>query len=388
MSPQDQTPFRAIVLSLKPDASRIWLNADGDFRHELNDPPIGTSKPARQRRGSASSFERFPDGTLVWSKNGICHRHGGPAVIWSNGDREWWRDGLHHRSNGPAIEAADGSLQVWYRNGLHHREEGPAILYPDGSEEWFHHGLRHRDQRRLPGVVDGPAVNYPGELMQWYSHGVLHREDGPAVLWSDGRQEWFLNGRPHMELGPTSERPGRRMPDDGLLIPAPAGGPNEPPIGAVMPDDPRRGMRGEGTIEPRMRAVDAREQSSAGERRIGGHMPDGTIYAGLSPSNGKPLYTTPADAPLVGALQAAQSYASHLDAHGHADWRLPTKAELNLLFRNCAAIGAFNITGSLPDGWYWSSTHADDSFAWGRRFSDGFEMSFAVFSSLSVRLVR
>jgi hypothetical protein len=319
MYPQDRVPARAIVLSLKPDASRIWLNADGEVRHEFSDAPIGTSRAARQRRHHIGSFERFPDGTLVWSKNGVCHRDGGPAVIWSNGDREWWRNGLRHRSHGPAMQAADGRLQVWLRNGLHHREVGPAILYPDGSEEWFHNGLRHRQ--------DGPAINYRGERMEWYRHGTLHREDGPAILWRDGREEWCLNGRPHLEFGPTSARPGTKM-------------------------------------------------------------ADGTIYAGASPSDGKALYTMPEDAPLVGGLQAAQQHASSLDAHGHKDWRVPTKAELNLLFDNRAAIGAFNITGSLPDGWYWSSTSAAESFAWGRCFSDGFEMSFAVFSSLSVRLVR
>ena len=62
MYPQDRVPARVIVHSLKADASRIWLNADGDFRHEPSDAPIGTSKPARQRRGNTGSFDRSPDG--------------------------------------------------------------------------------------------------------------------------------------------------------------------------------------------------------------------------------------------------------------------------------------------------------------------------------------
>ena len=31
--------------------------------------------------------------------------------------------------------------------------------------------------------------------------------------------------------------------------------------------------------------------------QIGDEMPDGTVYAGLSPDTNKPMYTTPADAP-------------------------------------------------------------------------------------------
>ena len=54
----------------------------------------------------------------------------------------------------------------------------------------------------------------------------------------------------------------------------------------------------------------------------------------------------------------AADYAAKLDAHGLHDWRVPTKGELNVLFNNRAAIGGFNVSGSPPGGWYWSSSRS------------------------------
>jgi hypothetical protein len=107
--------------------------------------------------------------------------------------------------------------------------------------------------------------------------------------------------------------------------------------------------------------------------KIGDKMPDGTIYAGISPETNKPMYAMPADAPLTMAFKKATEYAAQLDAHGHQDWRLPTKAELNVLFNNRAAIGGFNLTSYGPAGWYWSASQHDACFTSGQRFGDGFQ---------------
>ena len=108
------------------------------------------------------------------------------------------------------------------------------------------------------------------------------------------------------------------------------------------------------------------------------------------------MYTTPADAlvrrwlrppRLIYTCNQAQKYAETLDAHGHKDWRVPTKSELNVLFRNRAAIGGFNETGSRDVGWYQSSSERH-FLAWGQRFSDGGrEGDFKIFAS-SLRCVR
>lgn len=42
------------------------------------------------------------------------HRENGPAVEWSNGDKEWWINGFLHRTSGPAIEYVDGYKEWWF----------------------------------------------------------------------------------------------------------------------------------------------------------------------------------------------------------------------------------------------------------------------------------
>jgi hypothetical protein len=121
--------------------------------------------------------------------------------------------------------------------------------------------------------------------------------------------------------------------------------------------------------------------------QVGDKMDDGTIFAGFSPDTNKPMYVTPADAPLTYTFNQAKEYAANLDANGHKDWRAPTKGELNVLFKNRAAIGGFNETGSYPAGWYWSSSQ-NGAGAWAQRFSDGFKYHGDKGNVSSVRCVR
>lgn len=102
------------------------------------------------------------------------------------------------------------------------------------------------------------------------------------------------------------------------------------------------------------------------ELEIGDVMPDGTIYAGMSPDTGEALYATPQDAPLRMTWKEATRYAADLDTHGHKDWRLPTRTELRMLYKNRhkgALQGTFNEDdGSDRAHWYWSCTeNRDDS---------------------------
>jgi hypothetical protein len=124
------------------------------------------------------------------------------------------------------------------------------------------------------------------------------------------------------------------------------------------------------------------------EPKIGDKMPDGTVLAGFSPDTNKPMYATPADASLTMTFNEAQEFAAKLDAHGHKDWRVPTKAEMNVLFNNRAAIGGFNESGSFPTGWYWSSSQNNKWDAWGQRFSYGLQNLTIKNLHSSVRPVR
>jgi uncharacterized protein DUF1566 len=107
--------------------------------------------------------------------------------------------------------------------------------------------------------------------------------------------------------------------------------------------------------------------------KIGCRMPDGTIYAGTSPDTGNAMYAAPADAPLSHTFDEAQKYAKDLDAHGHRDWRVPSRGELNMLFNNRAAIGGFDVSGSFPAGRYWSASSDGRWGAWDQRFSNGLQ---------------
>jgi hypothetical protein len=124
------------------------------------------------------------------------------------------------------------------------------------------------------------------------------------------------------------------------------------------------------------------------EPKIGDKMPDGTVLAGISPDTNKPMYAMPADASLTMTFNEATEYAAKLDAHGHQDWRVPTKAELNVLFNNRAAIGGFDISGPNPAGRYWSASPYNTWDAWGQRFSDGLQNYYSKNLHSSVRPVR
>jgi hypothetical protein len=124
------------------------------------------------------------------------------------------------------------------------------------------------------------------------------------------------------------------------------------------------------------------------EPEIGETMPDGTVYAGVSPDTGTAMYAMSADGPQPMQWKEAMTYAEELDAQGHKDWRLPTKGELNVLFNDRGAIGGFNVTGSNPAGWYWTSVSPGLWGAWDQRFNDGYQDYNGKDIRASVRCVR
>ena len=155
-------------------------------------------------------------------------------------------------------------------------------------------------------------------------------------------------------------------------------------------DDDRRGRRDEEPRRADRQESESVEQREAAHRqahelsddttktapeigpKIGDVMEDGTILAGYY--EGKPLYAAPRDAPGTYAFNQAARYAANLDVHGHRDFHVPSKDELNVLWENRnkgKLAGTFNETGSAPAGWYWSSTLDYFGIAWAQRFSDG-----------------
>ena len=62
-------------------------------------------------------------------------------------------------------------------------------------------------------------------------------------------------------------------------------------------------------------------------------------------------------------------------------WRLPSKAELNILRINQEKVGCFN-------DYYWSSTSYDYDNAWGQFFMTGYQFYLLKNNQLRVRAVR
>jgi hypothetical protein len=143
-----------------------------------------------------------------------------------------------------------------------------------------------------------------------------------------------------------------------------------------------------GAVHVHPAANDDAKPAAKTEPQIGGEMPDGTIYAGVSPDTGKAMYAMYGSAPLTMKWKQAMEYAAKLDAHGHKDWRAPTKSELNVLYNNRAAIGGFDESGSDPAGWYWSSSQGTNGDAWAQRFSDGYQYNYFKNYDSSLRCVR
>ena len=124
---------------------------------------------------------------------------------------------------------------------------------------------------------------------------------------------------------------------------------------------------------------------------VGDEMPDGTIYAGISPDTNQPIYAAPADAPMSMDFNAAAKYATGLEVGGKKGFRVPSKAELNVLFQNRekgALKGTFNLAGSDPASWYWSGTPYTFNLAYCQRFSDGLQSYGLRDGVSSVRCVR
>jgi lysophospholipase L1-like esterase len=71
-------------------------------------------------------------------------------------------------------------------------------------------------------------------------------------------------------------------------------------------------------------------------------------------------------------------------AGGASDWFLPSKDELDLMYKNLKAKGL----GGFSNSWYWSSSERDNESAWYQRFSDGDQGYNTKRSMYFVRAVR
>lgn len=82
----------------------------------------------------------------------------------------------------------------------------------------------------------------------------------------------------------------------------------------------------------------------------------------------------------------AASYCAQLVVQDFSDWFLPSKDELDLLYKSLARNG----TGTfLREGYgYWSSSEYDERRAWGQGFSNGVQGRVEKTELLAVRAIR
>ena len=86
---------------------------------------------------------------------------------------------------------------------------------------------------------------------------------------------------------------------------------------------------------------------------------------------------------LIGSGNAAQ-LCTQLTINGLTGWFLPSKDELDLMYKNLKAKGL----GGFKDVWYWSSSQYSNNYAWGQNFLSGGQKVNLKDSTNSVRAIR
>jgi hypothetical protein len=129
---------------------------------------------------------------------------------------------------------------------------------------------------------------------------------------------------------------------------------------------------------------------------IGTKMKDGTIYAGISPDTRTPMFVMPKDERHNTRLSWLKTTIARLNRRkkrGHNDWRLPTFAELYVLYKNQnkgALSKTFNAKAGDVQGWYFSSAVAgkpEENCLWAIKFMNGQAKKLWQDNDYSVRLV-
>jgi hypothetical protein len=95
------------------------------------------------------------------------------------------------------------------------------------------------------------------------------------------------------------------------------------------------------------------------------------------------LEAAPASSEFKANWNDANKRCASLRVNGIGGWRLPTKYELNLMYRSLKKKGL----GGFSDDWFCSSSE-DCSFAWYQSFSDGIQHNYYKHHTNSVRAVR
>jgi TolB-like protein len=81
----------------------------------------------------------------------------------------------------------------------------------------------------------------------------------------------------------------------------------------------------------------------------------------------------------------AAQVCNDLVYEGFDDWFLPSKEELNLMYKNLKSVGL----GDFRDKWYWSSSRSEGDFSWRQHFGDGQQnVGYGKYFTSCVRAIR
>jgi len=128
--------------------------------------------------------------------------------------------------------------------------------------------------------------------------------------------------------------------------------------------------------------------SNAKQVAVGDRMPDGSVFAGVSPDTGRPFFVAEKDAPLTLTWRQAVGYAEDMGSSSSYEWRLPTKAELNTLFLHRAKIPGLRTNGVMGSGHYWTEQGSVPFGSFSKSFGDGAWYWRSRDGHASIRLVR
>ncbi len=102
----------------------------------------------------------------------------------------------------------------------------------------------------------------------------------------------------------------------------------------------------------------------------------------INPDSGTDGAANHANVTVAVSTLPAINLCDTLDRHGHTDWYLPARDELDHLYTNRTVIGGFTTSP------YWSSTENSSTGAWRQFFDGGAQLSHTKTNSLDVRCIR
>ena len=79
-------------------------------------------------------------------------------------------------------------------------------------------------------------------------------------------------------------------------------------------------------------------------------------------------------------INTAADICANLALAGHTDWFLPSKDELDLMYKNIGqgnVLGLGNV-GGFANALYWSSSEISSTFAWSQNFTNGVQLNTIV----------